>query len=317
MKAIMYHYVRKDLIELPFLKRLHIDDFRKQLDYFEKKFGFVKKEDFLNALKTGEVPSGVVLTFDDGLKDHHQYVLPELIKRNLWGIFYINNNSYKRRKLLTPHRVHILLGKCGGKKIFEYLTKIVSKDMIVEQYQKKFEKETYKGFTDEDASIETKRILNYYISDQYREAVIDKLIDKFYRNENDLVKEFYLNEQEIKDLSNTGMILGAHTENHPVMSKLSRIEQENEILPCFEYLEKLLKEKGQIRTYCHPYGGELSFNQDTVKILERANCIFSFDVSPRDITKDDLKKKRQALPRYDCNLFRFGQSTTTKSVECN
>jgi len=92
MKIIMYHYVRKHSKEFPYFKYLHIKDFKKQLDYFEQKFGFVKKDDFINAfnIKNNKMPQGVVLTFDDGLKDHYKYVLPELLKRNLWGIFYIN-----------------------------------------------------------------------------------------------------------------------------------------------------------------------------------------------------------------------------------
>ena len=43
MKAIMYHYVREPEASLPHFKYLNIGDFKKQLDYFQKKFGFVEK----------------------------------------------------------------------------------------------------------------------------------------------------------------------------------------------------------------------------------------------------------------------------------
>ena len=85
MKAIMYHYVQEFNKNLPRLKFLHIDNFRKQLDFFESHYGFVSKKDFLDSLKTGEVNKGVILTFDDGLKCHFDYVYKELIERNLWG----------------------------------------------------------------------------------------------------------------------------------------------------------------------------------------------------------------------------------------
>lgn len=62
MKSIMYHYVRDFDEKLPNLKHLHIDDFKKQLDYFEKKFGFVSQEEFLylvdNSLKISELEVG-------------------------------------------------------------------------------------------------------------------------------------------------------------------------------------------------------------------------------------------------------------------
>ena len=102
MKAIMYHYVREHDDSLPFFKYLHINNFIKQLDYFSNKFGFVNKNEFFDyvthpsPIKTlvRSIKNKIVLTFDDGFKDHYKYVLPELIKRDLWGIFYIPISPY-------------------------------------------------------------------------------------------------------------------------------------------------------------------------------------------------------------------------------
>ena len=77
MKAIMYHYVRPFDSEYPNLKNLNIDDFRKQLDYFQAEFGFVSKEDFINSFKTGKPVNGVILTFDDALYCHYEYAYKE------------------------------------------------------------------------------------------------------------------------------------------------------------------------------------------------------------------------------------------------
>ena len=44
------------------------------------------------------------------------------------------------------------------------------------------------------------------------------------------------------------------------------------------------------------------------QILEDYGCAFSFNVEPRDISLDDLKNRKQALPRYDCNQFLYGKS---------
>ena len=45
MKAIMYHYVREYKPELPKFRFLDIQNFRKQLDYFDQKYGFVSRKD--------------------------------------------------------------------------------------------------------------------------------------------------------------------------------------------------------------------------------------------------------------------------------
>ena len=123
MKAIMYHYVRPFDKEYPNFKNLHIDDFKKQLDYFEVEFGFVSKENFVNSFKTGTPSKGVILTFDDGLFCHYDYVFQELKKRGLWGIFYVPTQPYVEGKLLDVHRTHLLLGKHESAKVFEFLEK--------------------------------------------------------------------------------------------------------------------------------------------------------------------------------------------------
>ena len=51
MKAVMYHYVREYNPELPFFRFLDVANFARQLDYFEEKFGFATKDEWLEAVK--------------------------------------------------------------------------------------------------------------------------------------------------------------------------------------------------------------------------------------------------------------------------
>lgn len=308
MKAIMYHYVREDQKDLPHFKYLHIDDFRQQLDYFEKEFGFVSKEDFIDSLKTGVPVSGSILTFDDGLFDHHQYVLPELLKRNLWGLFYICSGPYLNKKLIGPHRVHLLLGAHDSREVLKATQEIVTPEMLTFELKEEFRNDTYIYQNNDEASLRVKRILNYYVDEKYRQAVLDALMKTFFGNkEVSLTDGFYLSPSQIMEMSDYGMIIGNHTVNHPVMSKLSYKDQEKEIYPVFEYIDTTTDDVS-IRTYCHPYGGFHSFNKDTLNILKKAKCLFSFNTEDRDISQRDLKSKKQFLPRYDCNVFPHGST---------
>ena len=79
----MYHYVRPFDYAYPYLNSLDLNVFKRQLDYFERKYGFLSQQEYKDAVSEGENPTGVVLTFDDGLKDHVRYVAPELKKRGL------------------------------------------------------------------------------------------------------------------------------------------------------------------------------------------------------------------------------------------
>lgn len=306
MKAIMYHYVRPHDARIPLLKHLHIEDFQKQLDYFEREYGFVSKEDFVASLQTGKPASGVVLTFDDGLKCHYDYAFGELKKRGLWGIFYIATGMYNSKKIMDVHRIHILLGVVDSETIYNQLMALIKDEMLSDIGREAFRESTYLIQENDTFTLSVKRILNYYISYEFREAVIDELMRLNNLQSIDDYESFYLNAAEIKEMHDNGMIIGSHTETHPVLSKLNDFEQEKEITDSFSYLENICG-KFNPKTFCYPYGGFHSFNDFTEKILTENGCLFSFNVEERDINSNDLLQRPQALPRYDCNMFPFGQ----------
>jgi peptidoglycan/xylan/chitin deacetylase (PgdA/CDA1 family) len=305
MKAIMYHYVRPDDPALPYFRHLHVDDFTQQLDYFGDKFGFVSQSDFLASLDSGDPTPGVVLTFDDGFKDHHQYVLPNLLQRGLWGIFYIPTAPFETGKLIDVHRIHMLVGKYGGTALAETIQKIITEEMLSHEHIQEFHTQTYSRQQNDANTNYVKRLLNYFIDYKYREQVIDQLMELFFPNEASLIKDFYMTPTEIREMQGNGMLIGSHSANHPVMSKLTSDQQAAEIFESFSVIEAMTGPL-EVRTFCYPYGGFHSFSPGTETLLEAHNCRFAFNVESRDITSTDLHDRPQALPRYDCNQFPYG-----------
>lgn len=306
MKAIMYHYVHSFNQQLPYFKNLHIDDFCKQLDFFEKEYGFVSKSNFIDSFRTGIVPKGVILTFDDGLKCHYDFVFKELIKRNLWGIFYVPTQGYISNTIIDVHRIHLILGKYSGERVYNELIKIISDEMLSNIKRDEFKKLTYVDQENDDYTLLVKRILNYYIRYQYCTQVLDKLMLQLVPNDIYKISNVYLNFHEINEMNDAGMIIGSHAVSHSVMSKLSIAEQTNEIIDSFSFLNEITKGL-PIKTFCYPYGGFHTFTARTERILSKENCLFSFNVEHRDINRDDVQNRPQALPRYDCNYFPHGK----------
>ena len=302
----MYHYMGSHNATLPYFRYMHINDFEKQLDYFGENYRFISKNEFKESIFLAKpIDDGIILTFDDGFKDHYQNVLTELKKRNIWGIFYIPTAPYQTGKLLDVHRLHLLIGKWGGKKIFRSLTNIISESMLSHTHVHGFRTQTYRTQTNDEYTKHVKRTLNYYISYEYRERVIDALMAQFFPDETKLVQQFYLSREEIKEMSETGMIIGSHTVNHLCMSKLEVEKQESEIVDSFNYLRSIIG-NFEFKTFCYPYGGFHSFTKDTELLLEKVDCDFSFNVEPRNINNKDLSERKQALPRFDCNMFPYG-----------
>lgn len=307
MKAIMYHYVRAFDEDMPYFRHLNIDDFGKQIEFFGNEFGFISQSDFLESLQSGVTKPGVILTFDDAIRDHYDYVFPELARLGLWGIFYVPTSPYLNNKILDVHRVHLLLGKFGAKKILGLLKKFIDINMLDRSHISDYNQVTYQTQQNDiyRDTVQVKRILNYFISYEFRNELISCLMDAVFEDQSQLLKSFYVSVEELCEMSDAGMMIGSHTESHLVLSKLSPADQRSEIQSSFSFLRDNVPGIRH-KTFCYPHGGFHTFTELTEKILTENDVLFSFNVEPRDICTDDLLNRPQALPRYDCNQFPFG-----------
>ncbi len=304
----MYHYIRKFDSSLPNFRFLDVENFKKQLDFFQEQFGFLTKDEFLNALakkKLGSAKGKVLLTFDDAMSCHYDYVYKILSKRDLWGIFYVPTQPYQKGKVLDVHRIHLLCGAYSGNELLSTLNVFLNEEMIPDEKREEFRKKTYTRQSNYEGISEFKRILNYFVSYDYREQLIDSVALEL--NYVFQTAKFYIPVDKLNQMQLKGNIIGSHTVSHPVMSKLSKIEQNEEIEHSFSFLGSNLKL--DLKTYCHPYGGFHSFNEETIRALSEKGVAFSFNVESRDICDEDLTSSIQFLPRYDCNEFPFGKAS--------
>lgn len=302
----MYHYVRPNDPGLPYFRHLRLDRFCKQLDHFAATDRFVTEEEFRVYLATGEVPSdGVILTFDDGVSDHYDHVYPELARRGIWGIFYVSTGVHHSGKMLDVHRVHVLLGRHGGSRVLAELNEIVTDQMLASERIEEFHARTYRLQDNDAATMQVKRMLNYFVSYDHREQVLDTLCGRLLPEEAELKQSYYATPAQLREMQAGGMTIGSHTVSHPVMSRLSDEEQAREIQDSFSFLEEACGGL-PLKTFCYPYGGFHTFTPDTERMLTEQGCLFSFNVEQREIETADLLKRPQALPRYDCNQFAYG-----------
>ncbi|MCL1629169.1 polysaccharide deacetylase family protein [Roseibaca sp. V10] len=308
MKAIMYHYVRDFDPAMPNFRFLNITNFRKQLDIFAREFGFVTRAEWAAYVRLGQMPADtgkVILTFDDAMSCHYTHVFPELMARGLWGIFYVPTGPYTGAGLLNVHRIHLLCGAHDGEDLWAHAQALVTEDMIPHAKRSEFRDATYAAQINRPGVSEFKRLLNYFIDERYRRDVIDQVARDF--GTVFAPDSFYVPPAALAEMGNAGMMIGAHTVSHPVMSKLSVAEQAKEIAGSLGWIEQTVGSQ-DMRSYCHPYGGFHSFDAHTVMLLRENSVDFSFNVEPRDIDAKDIARQPHALPRHDCNLFAHGQA---------
>lgn len=305
----MYHYVREGEADLPNFRYLHVSDFRRQLDYLGREFGFLPRETFLALLAGDPVEDDrVILTFDDGLLDHRQYVLPELQKRGLWGLFYIPTGVHRDSTPLSVHQVHFLLGRYSAHDIFQALCALVRPEMLPFDRVEDYHRLTYRLQTDADQfTTAVKRILNYLIADEWRRPVLERLTSEFPIFP-DAFGRCYMDLEGLRGLHQAGMILGSHGVSHRVMSQLTIDQQRREIQDSFAFLDEVAPDL-ELRSFCYPYGGSHTFTSDTEQLLRDAGCRVAFSVEHRDVRRADLRDRPLALPRFDCQAFPHGRAS--------
>jgi peptidoglycan/xylan/chitin deacetylase (PgdA/CDA1 family) len=158
----------------------------------------------------------------------------------------------------------------------------------------------YTHFNDSSDKNEFKKILNYFISDfQLQTKILDNLLKKFKIKLN--YKNIYLSNKEINLMKDMGMIIASHGHTHRLLSNLDYKNQKEEILSSINFLKK--KFKINTNYFCYPYGGKISYNTNTIKILKKCNILKAFSVGNKNIKNLNIKKYNYEIPRYDCNKF--------------
>lgn len=300
MNAIMYHYVRpKNYSKFKKIKYLDFDLFKRQLDYFEKKFGILTTDEFVNNYNKKINTDKVVLTFDDGLKDHYNFVFPELKKRKINAFFFICNDQYKSNDVLPVHKIHHLISEFNSQTLLKKALKIISTNDLDNKLINEFDKEIYKNQINNDYDFQFKRLFNYYLKYDKVNLILNELsLDLFDFQE--LSNILYLKLSELIEMENDGNIIGGHTVSHKVLSRLDKEDQFYEIKSNLDFLMNNLKMI--TKSFCYPYGGKNSYNNNTIEILNDLSFHHAFAVNDTEINNHNFNFKFE-LNRIDCNKF--------------
>ena len=107
----MYHYVRpKTNDEYENIKSLEVNEFEKQIKYFKKNFKIIGIDELLtNIHNEKNSDNTILLTFDDGLKDHYEYVYPILKDYQIKGIFFPSVEPLIENNVLDVHKIQFIL----------------------------------------------------------------------------------------------------------------------------------------------------------------------------------------------------------------
>ena len=301
---VMYHYVRNiKKSKHPNLKGLEFSNFKKQIVYLKKNFNILSNNQFIEILNSKKIPKkkSILLTFDDGYRDHFEYVFPFLKKQDVSAIFYPPIMCIRNKAVLDVNKIHFILAKEENRDkilnlIFLYVKKILNKN----PHQIGIEKINLLSRYDDKKTILIKRLLQNHLPLPYRKKIVDKIFKHIVNySEEEFSKILYMNNNNIQELYKNNFSIGTHGYNHYWWEKINKNEQEIEIKKSINYFKKI-KVFDKNFSVCYPYG---SYNLQTLNLLKKYKIKFALTTRVGSVNKKNIKNVYE-LPRFDTNDFK-------------
>jgi peptidoglycan/xylan/chitin deacetylase (PgdA/CDA1 family) len=190
-------------------------EFEKDLDFMLRYFEPISIEDYLKTERRGKKRQ-MVLSFDDGLVECHEFIAPFLKKKGVPALFFLNNDFIDNRGLFYRYRAsmlidHIQKDRCRLTRAAEYL------------------------------AIPDEQVVPAILMIRYKQQpLLDSLAMELEFDEASKLKEepVYMSTEQIKDLKSWGFHLGAHSHDHPEFFDLPSRNMEGMIHKSMKDLQK-------------------------------------------------------------------------------
>lgn len=274
LNILIFHRVldRQD----PMLKgEVDIKQFDSQMFWVKRFYNVLDLNVAIDKLSSNTLPArALCITFDDGYKDNYTHALPVLKKHGLPATFFVATGFLN-----------------GG---------IMWNDVVIETLRStKLKKLDLRGFGLGIFEIEENRVglagavlkRLKYLSFEKRASVIKVLPEILKKSP---PSNLMMNDDDVKQLHQSGMTIGGHTENHPILARLSRQQAKQEIERGKQYLEKLVDEDLELFAYPNGIPGQ-DYRIEHVEILKEIG--FKGAVSTAWGTATDKSDNFQ-LPRF-------------------
>jgi len=218
----VYHCVSDQA--LPHIKNIinykNTKDFESDLDYISRNFDFADWDFFKDNYNKPKKKTLALLTFDDGLIQFKDDVMPILLRKGIYAINFINPAFVDNSDMMFRSKISLLVEKINDEKsiipkqamdLFEVKTN--SKSELIS----KIISLTYKS---NNRIIELSKLMNLDFGDYIRNNKI------------------YLDKNDLNIVQQKGFGIASHSWDHPNFTELTLEEQSNNIQKSFKYIKE-------------------------------------------------------------------------------
>jgi peptidoglycan/xylan/chitin deacetylase (PgdA/CDA1 family) len=225
--AVMWHYIRSaDTPPRTGYYGVTPEAFEAQLDALCERATPVRWQAVLASL-AGNAPlprDAVLLTFDDGLVDHHRVVLPAFRARGLSGVFFVLSRR-PGDSLTVGHALHVLLGIWSPERV---RAEVADRLTPADRDRYRAAERELEGVAPEDPDDVWKRPLQRELA-LAAGPIVRSLVDAAMGPESDVADALHLSPAQLRDLVDAGMTLGGHGRTHPWLDALDEEARRDEI----------------------------------------------------------------------------------------
>ena len=300
-KIVTYHYVRPiKNSKFPNVKGLELDGFSRQIDYFKKHFKIISQDEIIEHIYENKTfPShSLLLTFDDGLKDHFQFVFPELKKHGISGVFFPPSLPIEENIVLDVHKIHFILESVSDPSKIIKEIKLFFEDSLNEigSFKQIYSKlATFDRFDSPDI-VFIKKLLQRELPIKKRNELTSNLFSTFVTtDEKSFSNELYLTKNEILEMLEENMEFGSHSYSHEWLSFLPDLELKNELSKSKIFLKQLGVNN---LTISYPYG---NYNEKVENESKKLNFKLGYTTEIGDTVLSE--SGAFSLQRFDTNDF--------------
>jgi peptidoglycan/xylan/chitin deacetylase (PgdA/CDA1 family) len=283
--TMMYHYVR-DVNNTPFpdIKGVSVDQFRRQVKLVRERFSTPPLEACLGFVR-GEWDPGrdiCILTFDDGLAEHHDTVAEILLSEGLPGVFFLPTAPLEDHEILAVHMNHFLLAYLGTGELRRHFGSAAANLDIELPHEPSLDEVRSVYRWDDDETARFKFLVNHQLPADLSERILAHVFPDVLGSPEEFARDLYIDWDQARSMQAAGLTIGGHTHRHKAMSGLDPDAQRNDLAHSMSLLRSNLGERP--RCFAYPYGKPGTYDQYTIGHLEDLGYSCAFNTTSSNAT---------------------------------
>jgi len=290
VQILAYHRVNND--NDPFLPATSCSVFEKQMEFLAQNYNVLTVDRAVDGIVRNDVPeNAIALTFDDGYRDNYLNAFPILKRYSLPATIFLATGVIGSKRILWHDQVFAAFKATSASSLADF--------------------GAGNGVLDLD-SVESRlaaqsRVLEYlWTLDQGdRDQAICRLHErlKISQSAGESTGRIMLSWEEVGEMSRYGIHFGAHTVNHPILSRLSYDDARREIDSSKKAIENALHVP--VTSFAYPVGRPADYTPEIKTFIEEAGfrCGLTMVLGNNEAGSDRYELRRIAPWDEDCDLF--------------